>query len=52
MKAKIMDALGALLLVAFVMGFLSIPVWWVYATVSECGWKGLFVECRIEARPK
>jgi predicted small lipoprotein YifL len=26
---------------------LSIPFIWMGATVTACGWKGLFVECRI-----
>jgi hypothetical protein len=34
-----------------IVGIFSIPIWWAYATVTECGWKGLFVQCRIEARP-
>jgi len=32
-------------LVAIIL--VSIPVLWVTATISACGWKGLFVECRI-----
>ena len=23
------------------------PVGWFAATVSACGWKGLFIECRV-----
>lgn len=45
------DAAVALILFAFVAGFFSIPLWWAYATVQSCGWMGLFVQCRIEARP-
>ena len=31
----------------FVVCFV-LPSVWVYAQVSTCGWKGLFVECRIQ----
>jgi len=36
--------------VAAVMFFLLVvvPSFWAYAQVSTCGWKGLFVECRIQ----
>jgi hypothetical protein len=23
----------------------------LYATIDACGWRGLFVQCRIEAKP-
>ncbi len=36
-----------LLLALFVMATFLIPVLWTIATVQACGWKGLFVECRI-----
>lgn len=39
--------LWLLLLSPFILGGL-----WVYTHVSACGWKGLFVECRIMDCPK
>jgi hypothetical protein len=26
---------------------IAMPSVWAYARISTCGWKGLFVECRI-----
>ena len=31
----------------FVVLMVAIPVLWVTAHLQVCGWKGLFVECRI-----
>lgn len=44
---KIKEALWQLAFVGLIVGLFSIPVLAVYARVSECGWKSLFVECRI-----
>lgn len=43
MKLKLLE----LFMVIVVLAFLAWPVVHIYATVSTCGWKGLFVECRI-----
>ena len=48
-KAK--DLAGVLLIAAVMLAILAVPFFWLYATVTECGWKGVFVQCRIEARP-
>jgi hypothetical protein len=52
MSAKVLEWIYLLIGIGVLVAFLGIPIFWVYATVSECGWKGLFVQCRIEARPK
>lgn len=49
---KIKDAIYSLLLIGFFLAVISIPFLGLYATVSECGWKGLFVQCRIEVPAK
>lgn len=41
------NKLAELFLFMAVMALISVPFFWVLATVSACGWKGLFVECRI-----
>lgn len=43
--------LGTLFVVVFVIA-ISILFLRLYATVSTCGWKGLFVECRITEQSK
>ena len=40
------------LYIAVFFAAVSFPFFWAYATVSSCGWKGLFVECRIQDCPK
>ena len=35
------------LLILFVLAMIAYPIFWVVATVQACGWKGIFVECRI-----
>ena len=50
--STIIGALGLLACVAVLVAVLVVvPVMAVYATVDACGWRGLFVQCRIEARP-
>lgn len=34
------------LIFVFVIVFV-LPVGWLAATLSACGWKGLFIECRV-----
>jgi uncharacterized membrane protein len=48
---KLIENLLWVFIALVLIGALAAPFLWVYATVSECGWKGLFVQCRIEARP-
>lgn len=43
--------LGWVLLVVF-LSPLIVAGLWLTATLSACGWKGLFVECRIVAECK
>lgn len=43
MKQKLAETLLWMLLI----GVLASPFLWAIATVHACGWKGLFVECRI-----
>ena len=40
------------MLVVFISAFAVVPVMWFYSTVDTCGWKGLFVQCRITDCPK
>lgn len=42
----------ALLIIGAVASLPIIFVVGIYAKVSTCGWKGLFVECRIMDCPK
>jgi ABC-type glycerol-3-phosphate transport system permease component len=40
----------AVLLAGFITPFAIIGVG-MYATIDACGWRGLFVQCRIEVKP-
>ena len=54
-KKRPFDWVGAILGMIFGLVILSavvVPMLWVYSTISTCGWKGLFVECRIMDCPK
>ena len=48
MNAKIMGRVAISIYVGFFILGVVLPSVWVYARVSTCGWKGLFVECRIQ----
>jgi len=48
MNAKIMGRVAISIYVTVFVGCFALPSFWVYAQVSTCGWKGLFVECRIQ----
>jgi hypothetical protein len=43
MKQKLLE----LFLFFAVLSVFAYPFVWAYSTISACGWKGLFVECRI-----
>jgi hypothetical protein len=40
----------AVLLACFITPFAIVGVG-MYATIDACGWRGLFVQCRIEVKP-
>jgi hypothetical protein len=48
MNKKIARLIALSIYVALFALFVVVPSVWVYAQVSTCGWKGLFVECRIQ----
>jgi hypothetical protein len=52
MKFSRRDIKGVLLLLLYFAIPVLIISFDIYAKVSTCGWKGLFVECRIMESPR
>jgi len=48
MNKKIEKLIILSIYVAVFNACVVLPSLWVYAQMSTCGWKGLFVECRIQ----
>lgn len=46
MNSRTNTAENVFLIVVVVVVFV-LPIGWLAATLSACGWKGLFVECRV-----
>lgn len=52
MKRKIDEVIFGAIIFGRVATIVSLPLAYVTAIYSTCGWKGFFVECRIVDCPK